>query len=91
MGGVVPPLILILICHSQHQAVQHNQRPQEEIRLSASLIEITFTVVDRRGRPVVDLTREDFEIYEDGRQQEIVFFSCGREDIGSRVVVSSAD
>lgn len=33
-----------------------------------------MTVLDKRGLPVIDLTKDDFEIYEDGRSQSIRLF-----------------
>jgi VWFA-related protein len=39
------------------------------------LIPVDVTVLDRRDRPVTDLTPEDFEVFENGRRQEIRHFS----------------
>lgn len=52
------------------------QRPTESqedkpIRLSADLVTVLASVSDPAGNLVSDLTREDFEIYEDNAQQEI--------------------
>ena len=35
---------------------------------------VPVSVLDKRGLPVLDLAKEDFEIYEDGRSQSIRFF-----------------
>ena len=37
------------------------------------------TVTDRRGTYVSDLSRDDFEIVEDGRKQTITYFARGDE------------
>src|SRR5262245_48591911 len=39
---------------------------QEVVRIKTSLVNLNAVVVDRRGRRVSGLTREDFEVYEDG-------------------------
>lgn len=39
------------------------------------LVSLDVTVTDRKGRPVGDLTKQDFIVYEDGKQQNIAFFS----------------
>ena len=36
-----------------------------------------MSVLDRDGEPVTGLVRDDFELYEDGRRQEIEYFSRG--------------
>ena len=38
------------------------------------LVELYATVVDRAGRPIPDLAREDFRVTEDGQDQELVRF-----------------
>jgi VWFA-related protein len=51
------------------------QRDQDEvIRVDTNLITIPATVMDRDGRYIADLKKEDFQIFEDGVQQEIAVF-----------------
>lgn len=45
------------------------------LKLSSRLVDIGVVVYDKKGHPVTDLRREDFEIYDNGRKQEIRFFS----------------
>jgi Ca-activated chloride channel family protein len=47
----------------------------EIVRISANLVSVPVTVIDRQGQYVVDLERGDFRIYEDGAEQTIVHFS----------------
>jgi len=51
------------------------QGPERTVRLKADLLEVRVVVMDSRGRPVDSLKREDFELLENGRPREIVFFS----------------
>ncbi len=44
------------------------------IRVAVEEVRLDAVVLDRRGRPVTDLTAEDFEIYQDGKLQKIL--SC---------------
>ncbi|MBI4441815.1 MAG: VWA domain-containing protein [Acidobacteria bacterium] len=39
------------------------------------MVSLDVTVTDRKGRPVADLRKEDFLVYEDGKQQKVAFFS----------------
>ena len=42
------------------------------------LVILSATAVDKRGRPVTDLKREEMRVYEDGRPQKLEHFSRGR-------------
>ncbi len=46
-----------------------------EIRVSVRLVNVAFTVRDASGRLVTNLTRDDFEVLDDGQPQPISFFA----------------
>jgi VWFA-related protein len=46
----------------------------ETIRVDTSLVRLNIGVVDRQGKPVRNLSRENFAIYEDGAPQKILNF-----------------
>ena len=50
------------------------QDPDEIIRTETSLVQLNIGVVDKQGRAVTSLTRNDFVIYEDGVKQSIELF-----------------
>ena len=54
--------------------------PGQVLSFSArsDLVVFSATAVDGRGRPVTDLRREEFRIYEEGRPQPIAHFHGGR-------------
>ena len=41
------------------------------VRISVTLVQVDAVVTDRQGKPVTDLGKDDFEIYEDGKRQVI--------------------
>ncbi|HJR06846.1 MAG TPA: VWA domain-containing protein [Pyrinomonadaceae bacterium] len=45
------------------------------VRITTNLVQMDVVVVDKKGNQVTDLTAEDFEVYEDKRQQKITNFS----------------
>lgn len=45
------------------------------IKISTTLIQVDVTVTDKKGNVVTDLKPEDFEIYENGKKQDITNFS----------------
>lgn len=52
--------------------------PTPRFRSSARLVQVSVVVRDRRNRPVADLDRSAFEVFEDGRPQPIAFFVPAR-------------
>ncbi|HJQ69223.1 MAG TPA: VWA domain-containing protein [Blastocatellia bacterium] len=57
---------------------QTAQQQDEPLRLKAELIQIDVVVTDKKNRPVLGLKKEDFIVLEDGKPQEISFFSLQR-------------
>ncbi|MBS1874606.1 MAG: VWA domain-containing protein [Acidobacteria bacterium] len=51
---------------------------QAPLRVSVTLVQVDAVVTGRDGRHVEDLTRNDFELFEDGRKREITHFSYVR-------------
>ena len=47
----------------------------EVVHITASLVSVPVSVIDRQGKYVVDLQQKDFRIYEDGVEQLITNFS----------------
>ena len=47
----------------------------EVLRITARLVSVPLSVIDRQGKYVVDLQQKDFRIYEDGVEQLITHFS----------------
>ena len=54
--------------------LQGQQSEQPVFRTETALIEVEVRATGRGGRPVGDLGREDFTIFEEGHQQEIAAF-----------------
>ena len=61
------------ISYGQSLASESRQPQQTEsvIRISVNLVQLDAVVTDSKGRQVTDLTPEDFEILQDGKQQAI--------------------
>jgi len=49
-------------------------------KTAVDLVQVGVTVSDRKGGLVAQLTRDDFEVYEDGRRQTIQYFAVGDPD-----------
>ena len=52
--------------------------PQElpAIRSTTRLVQVSVVVQDKKGKPVTGLKKEDFKIFDEGKPQDIAFFSA---------------
>ena len=64
--------ILLLFCSSGAISGQTD----DPIKVESAIVRVNVGVVDQRGRPVMTLTRRDFEVFEDGTKQEITRFEA---------------
>lgn len=60
---------------------------QPEFRATAPTVSIHATVVDRNGHVVGNLTRDDFEVYDNGRLQSLSVFDAGQRPISIVVML----
>ncbi len=51
------------------------ERGQQPIVTTVDLVNMVFTVTNRRGKFVTDLGKQDFQVFEEGEEQQIEFFS----------------
>lgn len=50
-----------------------------------NLVEVYATVTDAKGQPVTGLTRDDFEVLEDGARQEVSAFTAGEFPLSAAI------
>jgi VWFA-related protein len=59
----------------QSKASQNPSGQDQPIRVKTELIDLRAVITDKRGQPITDLKKEDFELTENGKPQEVSFFS----------------
>jgi VWFA-related protein len=64
---------------------------EEVVRVETSLVVSNVLVLNRQGRAVTGLTREDFVVKEDGRPQEVSVFAPGDSTRAPRSIVLVMD
>ncbi|MBA3633590.1 MAG: VWA domain-containing protein [Acidobacteria bacterium] len=67
--------VFFLATFSVHAQTPTGTPPDDVLKISTTLIQADVTVTDKDGKVVTDLKPEDFEIYENGKKQEITNFS----------------
>jgi VWFA-related protein len=71
-------LIMLLFCSSllsQEKKTEKDAKDLPTIKIPVDVVVVNVTVVDKQGKPVTDLQRDEFRIYEDGKPQSIQTFA----------------
>src|SRR5246127_4641132 len=53
-----------------------DQNPSETLKVNVNVVQLFFNVKDKHGALIPNLTKEDFEISEDGKPQTIKYFAA---------------
>jgi Ca-activated chloride channel family protein len=67
-------LITVLSVAVQAQEPPHGTEPATTLKVDVKLVNVFVTVTDAHGSPVSGLTKENFKLQEDGREQKISIF-----------------
>jgi len=51
------------------------QQPTETLKVNVNVVQLFFNVKDKHGALIPNLTKDDFEIYEDGKLQTLKYFT----------------
>ncbi|MEW5975511.1 MAG: VWA domain-containing protein [Acidobacteriota bacterium] len=76
-NGGKTALLFLLIGWSGSSDFPRAQEKSDEsvLRVAVDLVNVLFTVTDKNGHLVTDLGREEFVVEEDGKKQEMTYFS----------------
>jgi VWFA-related protein len=58
------------------QKPDEDQGPAETLKVSVNVVGLFFNVKDKHGALIPNLTKDDFEIFEDGKPQTIKYFAA---------------
>ena len=61
----------------QDKAKVQKTHDSDTLRIDTELVQIDVVVTDKQGKLVNDLKREDFQLMEDGKPQQLSHFSVG--------------
>ena len=83
------PLVLLLSLTIALSQTTQSQKPQEVgpddvVRITTNLVQTDVIVVDSKDRVITDLTMADFELYDNGKKQELKFLEFVSVDSGRR-------
>jgi Ca-activated chloride channel family protein len=64
--------------------------PEEVVRVESSLVNLHVRVVDRNNRPVGDVKKEEFRVFENGVQQQVEFITQEEVPVTYGLVVDNS-
>jgi Ca-activated chloride channel homolog len=76
ISALLPALAGLCLCGPRAMPTLAQRHGQGAIQVETNLVEILATVIDAHGEPVVGLTKDEFELSEDGVPQKIVRFEA---------------
>ena len=75
MQVVISIVVLLAICGCVNGQTPEPAAQESSIKVDVDLVNVLCNVYNKRGAVAKDLTREDFELREDGKPQEIRYFA----------------
>lgn len=80
------PLLLLVVSPTQSHAQQSHQPEEDVIRVDTTLVTLPVKVTNRQGKVAYGLQQAQFRVFENGFEQEIVYFEApqARYDLQSK-------
>lgn len=89
--GVASVAVVTWLCVAIVQGQDFKQKQQDdEIKLETTLVQIPVVVSDKGGRYILDLSKREFSIYEDGVRQTVEFFGTVEEPFSVALVLDTS-
>lgn len=66
------------------------QDEDETIRVDSSLVVVNATITDAKGKPVLGLKQNQFQIFEDGKEQKIEIFAAEKTPFAAVILLDSS-
>ena len=84
--------ILITTQGVNAQSAKPRQDSEDDVvRINTSLVAVPVSVMDRDGKYIVDLRREDFQLFENGTQQDIANFDSVEKPFTVALLLDMSD
>jgi len=85
-----PILFGLLSLHPQASGGQKSKTGDQTIRLNVEMVSLPVVVSDRDGVRILDLQKDDFQVFEDGVIQEIAGFGVTDEPVSVALAIDTS-
>src|SRR5580698_10872321 len=62
--------------NQQPSSQQQQEQPTETLKVNVNVVNLFFNVKDKHGMLIPNLTKDDFQVFEDGKPQTVKYFSA---------------
>jgi len=76
LAALAVPLTFAQQSDASGQKSDESQQPTETLKVNVNVVQLFFNVKDKHGALIPNLSKDDFEVYEDGKQQTIKYFKA---------------
>lgn len=93
IGFILASIVITIMSLSTlalHQLPQDDKN-QNSVRLSATLVQVPAIVTERTGKLVTDLSQKDFTVYEDGKRQEVAMFATVKQPFNAVLLLDTSN
>jgi Ca-activated chloride channel homolog len=89
-SGIVGLLCIAVVLLISGFSAEKKSKDDQTIRVRVDMVSLPVVVTDKIGRRVTDLKKEDFQVFEDGVQQEIAGFAATDEPINVALMLDTS-
>ncbi len=82
--------IAVVVAFAASAGLLAGQTPQKPFSSAIEVVSMNVTVADTAGRYITDLEQGDFQVYEDGVKQDLVFYNKANSPIALSILLDTS-
>ncbi len=83
-------ILLTFLCIILTANFANGQNDDDTIQIESSIVVLNATITDIKGKPVSGLKQNQFQIFEDGKEQKIEFFEAEKTPFAAIILLDSS-
>src|SRR5215467_12588873 len=76
LTGSLPAQDLPKLSHPDQGQTNNEEQPTTSLKVNVNVVQLFFNVKDKKGGLIANLTKDDFQVSEDGKPQTIKYFAA---------------
>jgi Ca-activated chloride channel homolog len=84
-------VLLVLVFVGSANAQDKPNQEQDPVKLNTTLIQVPAMILDRNGKLIPDLSRDEFMVFEDGKRQEVALFTATKQPFNAVLVLDTSN